>query len=48
MARNDDNYIRSINVDRKEWLAAKEKARAEGTTLSRIIRNALRAYLSQK
>lgn len=45
--RNEDNFIRSINVDKEDWKEAKVKARSEGTTLSKIIRNAIKAYLGR-
>lgn len=38
---------RTVRVDDTLWTAAKTKAEAEGTNLSDVIRDALRAYVSE-
>lgn len=43
----DNRIIRSIYVDSDLWAAAIKKARTEKTSLSRVIRNALKAYVDQ-
>lgn len=39
---------RSVRVEDELWLPAKDKAEAEGTNLSDVIRDALRAYVMEE
>lgn len=43
--KNPERIIKSIYMDPKVWKAAKAKADAEGTNISRILRNCLKAYV---
>ena len=38
---------RTIRVDEELWRAAQEKARAEGRTVTDVIRDRLRRYVKQ-
>lgn len=40
-----DNPARQVRVDDELWHAAHKKARTEGTTVSAVIRSALRQFL---
>ena len=40
--------LRNVRVEDALWLPAKEKAQAEGRTLSDVIREALRRYIGQR
>lgn len=39
--------LRSIRVPEELWQAVKEKAKADGVTITSIISNALRDYVSK-
>lgn len=40
-----DNPVRPVRVENELWNAAKAKAANDGTTVSAVIRKALRAYV---
>lgn len=42
-----ENRHRMVRVEDGLWEAAKEKAREEGTTVSAVIRAALRAFVDK-
>lgn len=43
---NEDRIIKSVYVDPKIWNAAKDKSHGEDSNVSRVIRNALSAYVN--
>lgn len=40
--------LHSFRVSTELWNAAKEKARAEGTTIAEVLRKALERYVKRK
>ena len=47
MADTERMRLRAIRVPDKTWQAAQERAQAEGTTVSAVIREALEQYGSE-
>ena len=43
---NDNRIIKSVYVDPEVWKAAKAKSHGEDSNVSRVIRNALAAYVN--
>lgn len=40
--------IRSVRIPDEEWHAAVAKARTEGTTVTEVVRDALRQFVARK
>ena len=48
MGRENHTPHRTIRVPESEWRPAVEKAAAEGTTVTDVIREALRRYVKKR